>query len=100
MLEDLKQRPLRIPLPELTEKEREELGDRANSYESRLRYHYLRPQKHPAVRVVVVVAVLEEAKVVELVQSDRPAAAQLEAMQRAAVLQNQDETFLATPMKT
>ncbi len=41
MLEDLKQRPLRIPLPELTEKEREELGDRANSYESRLRYHYL-----------------------------------------------------------
>lgn len=41
MLEDLKKRPLRIPLPELTEKDREELGDRANSYESRLRYHYM-----------------------------------------------------------
>ncbi|MGV3605894.1 MAG: hypothetical protein ACO1RA_05760 [Planctomycetaceae bacterium] len=41
MLEELKKRPLRIPLPELTEKDREELGERANSYESRLRYHYM-----------------------------------------------------------
>ncbi len=41
MLEDMKSRPLRIPLPELTEKEKEELGERANSYESRLRFHYL-----------------------------------------------------------
>lgn len=40
MLEDLKQRPPRIPLPELTDKDREALGDRASSYESRLRYHY------------------------------------------------------------
>ena len=41
MLEDLKQRPPRIPLPELTDADREALGDRVNSYESRLRYHYL-----------------------------------------------------------
>lgn len=41
MLEDLKQRPLRIPLPELTDKDREALGERGNSYESRLRYHYM-----------------------------------------------------------
>lgn len=40
LLEDLKQRPLRIPLPELTDKDREALGDRADSYETRLRYHY------------------------------------------------------------
>ncbi len=41
MLEDLKKRPLRIPLPELTDKDKEELGERANSYEARLRYHYV-----------------------------------------------------------
>lgn len=41
MLEDLKNRPLRIPLPELTEKDKEELGERASSYEARLRYHYV-----------------------------------------------------------
>ena len=39
-LEDLKDRTPRIPLPELTEADRAELGDRADSYETRLRYHY------------------------------------------------------------
>lgn len=43
LLEDMKSRPQRIPLPELTEAERAELGDRADNYESRLRYHYLPP---------------------------------------------------------
>ncbi len=41
MLEDLKSRPIRIPLPELTDQDREALGERAESYEARLRYHYL-----------------------------------------------------------
>lgn len=41
MLEDVKVRTPRIPLPELTEEDRQQLGDRAESYESRLRYHYL-----------------------------------------------------------
>ena len=41
MLEDLKSRAIRIPLPELTEKDREVLGERAESYEARLRHHYL-----------------------------------------------------------
>ena len=41
MLEDVKARKPRIPLPELTEAEKEKLGDRGTSYESRLRYHYL-----------------------------------------------------------
>lgn len=40
-LEDLKERKTRIPLPELTEEDKARLGDRADSYESRLRYHYL-----------------------------------------------------------
>lgn len=40
-LEDMKGRPLRIPLPELTDADKEKLGERATSYESRLRYHYL-----------------------------------------------------------
>jgi hypothetical protein len=39
-LEDLKGRPPRIPLPELTEEEKAKLGDRVG-YESRLRYHYM-----------------------------------------------------------
>jgi hypothetical protein len=39
-LEDLKGRPPRIPLPELTEEDKEKLGDRL-SYENRLSYHYL-----------------------------------------------------------
>ena len=41
LLEDMKQRPLRIPLPDLTDKDRAELGERADSYEARLRYHYM-----------------------------------------------------------
>lgn len=41
LLEDMKQRPHRIPVPELTDADRERLGERADSYESRLRYHYL-----------------------------------------------------------
>jgi hypothetical protein len=40
-LEDLKGRKPRIPLPELTEEEKEKLGERGANYESRLRYHYL-----------------------------------------------------------
>ena len=40
-LEDLKGRQPRIPLPELTRQEREELGERGASYEGRLRLHYL-----------------------------------------------------------
>jgi hypothetical protein len=39
-LEDLKGRPTRIPLPEVTDEEKAQLGDRLN-YEGRLRYHYL-----------------------------------------------------------
>ncbi len=39
-LEDLKHRKIRIPLPELTDEDKARLGDRASSYESRLRYHY------------------------------------------------------------
>ncbi len=42
LLEDMKSRPTRIPLPELTADERESLGDRAeDDYEARLRFHYL-----------------------------------------------------------
>lgn len=40
-LEDLKDRKIRIPLPELTDEDKAMLGDRAGSYESRLRHHYL-----------------------------------------------------------
>jgi hypothetical protein len=40
-LEDLKARKPRIPLPELTEREKAKLGDRGADYEARLRYHYL-----------------------------------------------------------
>ncbi|MEI8384208.1 MAG: hypothetical protein WCJ09_29130, partial [Planctomycetota bacterium] len=40
-LEDMKGRALRIPLPELTDAAREELGERATGYEARLRYHYM-----------------------------------------------------------
>lgn len=40
-LEDMKARKPRIPLPELTEADKEKLGDRADSYETRLRYHYM-----------------------------------------------------------
>jgi len=40
LLEDMKQRTPRFPLPALTEADKEALGERADSYESRLRYHY------------------------------------------------------------
>jgi alkylhydroperoxidase family enzyme len=40
-LEDMKQRTPRIPLPELTEAEKAELGERGGSYESRLRTLYM-----------------------------------------------------------
>lgn len=43
LLEDMKTRKLRIPLPELTEEQKAELGERGGSYESRLRYHYFAP---------------------------------------------------------
>ena len=42
-LEDLKSRKPRIPLPELTDEERTELGARQADYEARLRFHYLPP---------------------------------------------------------
>jgi len=41
LLEDMKKRPYRIPLPELTEKEKQELGERSTNYEARLRYNYI-----------------------------------------------------------
>jgi len=40
-LEEMKTRKLRIPLPELTDADKELLGERATSYESRLRHHYM-----------------------------------------------------------
>jgi hypothetical protein len=40
-LEDMKSRKPRIPLPELSAEDQEKLGDRATSYESRIRFHYL-----------------------------------------------------------
>jgi hypothetical protein len=40
-LEDLKGRKPRIPLPALTDEDRAKLGERADNYEARLRYHYL-----------------------------------------------------------
>ncbi len=43
LLEDMKSRKLRIPLPELTDEQKAELGERGGSYESRLRFHYLPP---------------------------------------------------------
>lgn len=41
MIEDMKGRTPRIPLPDLTAEDKAKLGDRADSYETRLRYHYL-----------------------------------------------------------
>ncbi len=41
LLEDMKQRPHRIPLPERSEAEQQELGERSNSYEARLRFNYI-----------------------------------------------------------
>jgi len=43
LLEDMKTRKPRIPLPELTEAEKEQLGERGQGYESRLRFHYMPP---------------------------------------------------------
>jgi alkylhydroperoxidase family enzyme len=40
LLEDMKSRPNRIPLPPLTDEDKVKLGERAENYESRLRYHY------------------------------------------------------------
>ncbi len=40
-LEDMKARKPRIPLPDLTDAEKEKLGERGTGYESRLRYHYM-----------------------------------------------------------
>jgi len=40
-LEDMKARKPRIPLPELTEEDKEKLGERGMGYEGRLRYHYM-----------------------------------------------------------
>lgn len=40
-LEDMKGRTQRIPLPELTDADKEKLGERSGSYEGRLRYHYM-----------------------------------------------------------
>jgi AhpD family alkylhydroperoxidase len=41
LLEDVKVRTPRIPLPDLTDADREKLGDQSDSYETRLKYHYL-----------------------------------------------------------
>lgn len=41
LLESVKIRTPRIPLPELTDDDRQQLGDQVTSYEARLRYHYL-----------------------------------------------------------
>ena len=51
LIEDVKVRVPRIPLPELTDQDREKLGDQVDSYESRVRYHYLNgiePSRSPA----------------------------------------------------
>jgi hypothetical protein len=40
-LENGKERKPRIPLPEMTPQEKAKLGQRGDSYEGRLRYHYL-----------------------------------------------------------
>lgn len=41
MLEDVKVRVPRIPLPELSDQDRAQLGDQADSYEARVKHHYL-----------------------------------------------------------
>ncbi len=41
LIEDMKARKPRIPLPELTEDDKTKLGERGMGYESRLRYHYM-----------------------------------------------------------
>ncbi|HEY4259108.1 MAG TPA: hypothetical protein VGM98_03060 [Schlesneria sp.] len=44
-LEDMKGRTPRIPLPELTDTDREKLDERGSSYEGRLRFHYMQPNE-------------------------------------------------------
>jgi hypothetical protein len=41
LIEDMKSRKPRIPLPELTEEEKARLGERGGGYEGRLRLHYM-----------------------------------------------------------
>lgn len=41
LIEDMKSRKPRIPLPELTAEDKENLGERGGGYEGRLRYHYM-----------------------------------------------------------
>lgn len=41
LIEDVKRRRPRIPLPELTEQQRAEFGDREPGYEALVKYHYL-----------------------------------------------------------
>ncbi|QDV24884.1 carboxymuconolactone decarboxylase family protein [Aureliella helgolandensis] len=41
LLETVKERTPRIPLPDLTERDREILGQRSDDYETRLKYHFL-----------------------------------------------------------
>ncbi len=41
LIEDVKVRVPRIPLPELTDADREKLGDQVDSYEARVKHHYL-----------------------------------------------------------
>lgn len=41
LIEEMKERKPRIPLPELTDADKEKLGDRGMGYEARLRYHYM-----------------------------------------------------------
>jgi hypothetical protein len=42
-LEDMKVRKPRIPLPTLTEEDSKQLGERVESYEARLRHHFMPP---------------------------------------------------------
>ncbi|HWG42458.1 MAG TPA: hypothetical protein VN688_06690 [Gemmataceae bacterium] len=42
-LEDMKVRKPRIPLPALTEEDKRQLGERVESYEARLRHHFMPP---------------------------------------------------------
>ncbi len=42
-LEDMKSRKPRIPLPGLTKEDKKQLGERADNYEARLRYHFMPP---------------------------------------------------------
>ncbi len=48
LLEEMKTRKLRIPLPELTDEQKAQLGERGGGYEGRLRFHYL-PSGEPSV---------------------------------------------------